>query len=79
MIAMNDRIRAALGQAGLSPLPEKNDSLLADYGVDSLLLALLVSELEREFKFRIDPYDVEGDSFRSIDSIAEFLRGKGIQ
>jgi acyl carrier protein len=44
--------------------------------MDSLMLVDLLSELEREFSFRVTLSELNVDVFRSIESITEFVAGQ---
>jgi acyl carrier protein len=44
--------------------------------IDSLMLVDLISELEREFSFRLTLTELDIDAFRSIERITEFVAGQ---
>ena len=44
--------------------------------MDSLMLVDFLSELEREFSFRVTLGELNIDSFRTIERIAEFVAGQ---
>jgi acyl carrier protein len=47
--------------------------------MDSLMLIDFLSELEREFSFRLTLSELNIDSFRTIERIAEFVAGQTAQ
>ncbi|KTD08958.1 acyl carrier protein [Legionella gratiana] len=73
------RIRNALGRIGITNLPEDTHSKLEQGGLDSLMLALLIIELEREFKIKIPVTPLVKEHYESIDSIAKHLIDLGVQ
>lgn len=74
---MKPRIEKTLLALGLASVPATTDEPLADSGFDSLLMALSISALEREFAVKIPASRVDETTFRSIDSIAELLASLG--
>ncbi|KTD54631.1 acyl carrier protein [Legionella sainthelensi] len=73
------RIRNALERIGLNNLPEDSHAQLEQGGLDSLMLALLIIELEREFKIKIPVMPLVKEHYESIDSIAKHLIDLGAQ
>jgi acyl carrier protein len=53
------------------------DNLMETLGVDSVALFELVVGLEDEFGLNMEDTDFQIDSFRSVNSIAEFVESKG--
>ena len=68
-----ERIRATLEKIGLTHLPQDNDTPLEQGGLDSLMLALLIIELEREFQIKIPVVPLIKEHYESIDSIEKHL------
>jgi acyl carrier protein len=54
-----------------------SDNLMETLGVDSVALFELVVGLEDEFGISLEDADFQIDSFRSVNSIAEFVESKG--
>lgn len=54
-----------------------SDNLMESLGVDSVALFELVVGLEDEFGIHMEDVDFKIDSFRSVDTIAEFVESKG--
>ncbi|KTD63621.1 acyl carrier protein [Legionella santicrucis] len=73
------RIRNALERIGLTNLPEDTHAKLEHGRLDSLMLALLIIELEREFKIKIPVMPLVKEHYESIDSIAKHLIDLGAQ
>jgi D-alanine--poly(phosphoribitol) ligase subunit 2 len=73
------RIQKAIRKAGLKDLPDDPNCSLEELGLDSLMMALVVSELEREFQIRIPALQVDRDTFQSPQSILSFLQSIGAQ
>lgn len=74
-----ERIRNVLERIGLTNLPQDPHSKLEQGGLDSLMLALLIIELEREFKIKIPVMPLIKEHYESIDSIAKHLIELGAQ
>lgn len=74
---MIERIKAVLSAAGLAELPEDINEDLTDYGMDSLMMVLSLGGLEKAFGLRVPAERFTPEAFRSIASIAEFLRSLG--
>ncbi|KTC84814.1 acyl carrier protein [Legionella cincinnatiensis] len=73
------RIRNALERIGLTNLPQDTHAKLEQGGLDSLMLALLIIELEREFKIKIPVMPLVKEHYESIESIAKHLIDLGAQ
>ena len=48
-------------------------SLVDDGILDSIDIVSIVSELEKEYSFEMDPDDIDPDNFQSIETIYEML------
>jgi acyl carrier protein len=72
------RIRSAVQKAGMTDLPESDDVSLADYGLDSLMMALILSECEREFKIKVRPEKFRREAFETLGTLEKFLVEMGL-
>jgi len=70
---LTHRIMNVLARNGLATLPEDKNASLVQGGLDSLMLALLIIELEREFKIKIPVIPLDKSRFESIASIEQYL------
>ena len=68
-----ERIRNALERIGLTNPSHDTHAKLEQGGLDSLMLALLIIELEREFKIKIPVMPLVKEHYESIDSIEKHL------
>ena len=66
-------IRESLLAVGLESLPIGNNEELNAYGLDSLMVALLYSELEMRLGCSLDVSRFSVECFKSIDSIEKFI------
>lgn len=66
-------IRLALTRNGLVDLPAHNSESLANYGLDSLMLALLILDLEKTYSVRVPTHLMTSSSFASIEKIANLI------
>ncbi|ARB93566.1 acyl carrier protein [Legionella longbeachae] len=73
------RIRNVLERIGLNKLSEEPHAQLEQGGLDSLMLALLIIELEREFKIKIPVMPLVKKHYETIESIAKHLIDLGAQ
>lgn len=73
-----NRIRNAVQKAGMTDLPDSDDVSLADYGLDSLMMALILSECEREFKIKVRPEKVRREAFDTLATLEKFLQEMGL-
>ena len=76
MIATTDlsqRIRTIFTHRLHLEAPGQNADLFEAAVLDSLTLVDLISELEREFGFRLPIGQLNIDDFRSLDRIAQFV------
>ncbi len=56
---------------------ENNDTLIFSPGyLDSLNIINLITFIESEFEVKIDPFDVNLDSFESLNKISEYIENK---
>jgi acyl carrier protein len=60
-------------------VPEDATDLFETGLMDSLMLVDFLSELEREFSFRLTLSEINIDSLRTIERIAEFVAGHAEQ
>ncbi|KTC90745.1 acyl carrier protein [Fluoribacter dumoffii] len=74
---LTERIRKTLIKIGLPQLPPDPSAPLEQGGLDSLMLALLIIELEREFKIKIPVMPLVKERFESISSIENHLNELG--
>ncbi|QMT61116.1 MULTISPECIES: acyl carrier protein [unclassified Legionella] len=70
---LTERIRNTLAKIGLSNLPQDSSAPLEHGGLDSLMLALVIIELEREFQIKIPVIPLIKEHYESIDSIEKYL------
>lgn len=70
---LSDRIQKAMERAGLSNLPQDRHAKLEQGGLDSLMLALLIIELEREFQIKIPVIPLVKEHYETRDSIEKYL------
>ncbi|KGP63970.1 acyl carrier protein [Legionella norrlandica] len=70
---ISDRIEQVLERIGLANLPDNRSARLEEGGLDSLMLALLIIELEREFKIKIPVVPLEKERYESINTIEQYL------
>ena len=74
---MIQKIREAMRRAGFQDAPNDPRARLADFGFDSLMVVLTVSELEREFAMKIPAASLEERTFESLTEIEAFLKKLG--
>ncbi|HAT1660412.1 TPA: acyl carrier protein [Legionella pneumophila] len=70
---LSNRIKQVLERIGLTSLPENKQAKLEQGGLDSLMLALLIIELEREFEIKIPVIPLEKERYESINTIEQYL------
>lgn len=75
----SDRIYNALESIGLHNFPRDKEAKLEQGGLDSLMLALLIIELEREFKIKIPVVPLVKEHYESVASIEKHLIELGAQ
>lgn len=71
---MIDKIKQALDNIGLESIPKDTSLNLYSQGLDSLMAALLFSELESLFETNLNTSLFKKESFESIDTIALFIK-----
>ncbi len=76
---LTQRIKQVLERNGLTNLPTDPHANLIQGGLDSLMLALLIIELEREFKVKIPVIPLVKERYESINSIEKHLNELGAQ
>lgn len=69
-----DRIRTILLNSGLESLPESSTESLVPYGMDSLVLAMVVLNLEGEFKTRIPTDQIRMENFTTLSSMEALVK-----
>jgi acyl carrier protein len=72
---MESLIRLSLSNVGMDELPSDASEDLTSYGLDSLMSALLFSELESTLKKDLITTNFTQESFRSIKNIEIFIKG----
>ncbi|HAT1596126.1 TPA: acyl carrier protein [Legionella pneumophila] len=70
---LSNRIKQVLERIGLTNLPENKQAKLEQGGLDSLMLALLIIELEQEFEIKIPVIPLEKERYESIHTIEQYL------
>jgi acyl carrier protein len=73
---MRERIAGVFSGALQIDVPSFDTDLFDTGVLDSLAFVELLLQLEREFGVTTSVDDLESDNFRSIDSIAEFVRSR---
>lgn len=68
-----ERIIGCLQKAGLQSLPTNPQESLAEYGFDSLVQALTILEIEKEFKIRIPFSEDTAKNLTSISSLNQLI------
>jgi acyl carrier protein len=76
---LNERIETVIQRIGLPYLPENREADLEQGGLDSLMLAMLIIELEREFAIKIPVIPLVKAHYQSIASIEKHLINLGVQ
>ncbi|KTD40304.1 acyl carrier protein [Legionella parisiensis] len=76
---LTERIRNTLTKIGLAYPRHDTSASLEQGGLDSLMLALLIIELEREFKIKIPVMPLVKEHYESINSIEKHLIELGAQ
>ena len=70
---LSDRIQKTMERIGLSNLPLDKNAKLEHGGLDSLMLALLIIELEREFQVKIPVIPLVKEHYETRASIEKHL------
>ncbi|BCA94228.1 hypothetical protein TUM19329_05890 [Legionella antarctica] len=68
-----ERIQQTIGRIGLTDFPQDVHAQLEQGGLDSLMLALLIIELEREFKIKIPVMPLVKKHYESVATIEKYL------
>jgi D-alanine--poly(phosphoribitol) ligase subunit 2 len=76
---LSKRIYQIIEQIGLTNLPQDPQAQLAQGGLDSLMLALLIIELERAFKVKIPVFPLVKEHYESVANIEKHLISLGAQ
>lgn len=76
---LSNRIRSVIERVGLQHLPQDKNAALEPGGLDSLMMALLIIELEREFKLKIPVIPLVKEHYESIASIEKHLLELGVE
>lgn len=74
---LDKRLETVLRNAGFIALPDDKSSDLENYGLNSLTLALLIVELEREYKIKIPVLPLDKNRFKSLSAIETYLQESG--
>lgn len=74
---LSDRIQNAFERIGLGNLPQDQHAPLEQGGLDSLMLALLILELEREFEIKIPVIPLVKEHYETRASIEQHLTDLG--
>jgi acyl carrier protein len=70
------QVREVLFRTLAVDVRDANDDLIDGGMLDSLALVELLFELERQFEFRLVVGELDIESFRSVDRIAQFVAAK---
>jgi acyl carrier protein len=77
-MALDDKIREALGRVAKGPIPTDHDTSLFDTGVlDSFALVDFVTELEGEFNVKVPDNDLHPSKFESLAKVSAYLTSRG--
>lgn len=77
-LGLVETINQSLKNAGIMVLPNCTDENLEDYGLDSLVRAMAIIELERAFNIHISPNDLDKIKLNSVDDFLALLKLKGV-
>lgn len=72
------KIRQFLSRFFYSDDIKDDDNIFERDAVNSLFTMQLLMFLEREFQFQISNEDINMETFKSVNSIAEYLVNKGV-
>jgi acyl carrier protein len=70
---LSEKIHAVLTRLGLTHFPKEKSASLEQGGLDSLMLALLIIELEREFQIKIPVIPLVKEHYESIENLEKHL------
>ncbi|STY30198.1 acyl carrier protein [Legionella wadsworthii] len=76
---LTERIYNTLSKIGLAHLPHEKEASLEQGGLDSLMLALLIIELEQEFQIKIPVIPLIKEHYESIATLEKHLIELGAQ
>ena len=77
-MALDDKVRQALGRVAKAPIPADREASLFDTGViDSFDLVDFVADLEKEFKVKVPDNDLHPSKFESLAKIAAYVSSRG--
>ena len=71
--SIEKRIRQCLQNAGLVSLPESLEDDLIAYGMDSLIKAMSIIEIEREFKIRLKMEEFDANSLQNLNNFCQLI------
>ena len=74
---MMSKSRNFLTEVGLEELPADDDAELNDYGFDSLMIVLLVVEIEKDLGIRVPGALATKENFQTISTIAHLVKKLG--
>jgi acyl carrier protein len=60
----------------IGPAEIQDDVELVEYGVDSFLLLELIVAIEEMFEVKFEQADITSETLKSVNSLAELIRGK---
>ena len=60
----------------IDPVTIEDGVELAEYGVDSFLLLELIVAIEEMFEVKFEQADITSETLKSVNSLAELIRGK---
>jgi len=75
---ISNKIEQVLERIGHTTLSKDHNAPLEQCGLDSLMLALLIIELEREFQIKIPVIPLKKEHYESIASIEKHLLELGV-
>ena len=76
---LTDRIQKAIAEVGLIHFPQDINATLEQGGLDSLMMALLIIELEKEFKIKIPVMPLIKAHYESVHTIEKHLITLGVK
>lgn len=76
---ISNKIKQAIERIGYTPISQDYNAPLEQSGLDSLMLALLIIELERDFQIKIPVIPLKKEHFESIASIEKHLLELGVK
>ena len=76
MSQQEETIKALLLESGLFELPEGDDASqtsLVEYGLDSLVVVLFISKIEKEFGVKVNTESFDIDHFSTLAKIQSYI------